>query len=95
MIEDGAERDEEIPNVDKLNSYFERYGRGIKLNKVDGFAGGNKAMQCDVFMAVINYLDPKFIEFFYTIEWEMPECVQLMLKGEDDDIFKIYVPKIQ
>lgn len=94
MIEDGAKRDDEHPNVDELNQYLiEHYG-GWVLVKVDENAGGGKAMQCDLFIAAINHLNiPEFLERFYEIAWEAPECVQLMLKDEHDERFSIHVPK--
>ncbi len=52
-------------------------------------------MQCDIFTAAITYLNiPDFLKYFYSIEWEIPECVQLMLKDEHDDRFTVYRPKI-
>jgi len=95
MIEDGAKRDEEHPNVDQLNGYLiENYG-GCFLVKVDDKAGGGKAMQCDLFIAAINHLNiPKFLKEFYKINWEAPEYVQLMLKDEHDERFSTYEPQI-
>src|SRR5262245_44259689 len=92
IIDDGAERDGEHPNVDRLNAWIhETQGPPEALRKVDDDAGGNKAMQCDVFMAAINYLDkPGLIRAFRGIPWEAAEAVQLMLKGEDDDLFTMF-----
>ncbi len=94
-IEDGAEIDYSHPNTDKLSAYLEKKHNGATLVKVDGHAGGRKAMQCDVFMAAINYMDiDAFVEWFNGIEWEYPESVQLLIKDECDDLFAVYVPKI-
>lgn len=92
-IEDGVGEAEEHPNAEKIHKFIcSKYVAGLK--KVDELSGGNKAMQCDVFMTAINYLDiPALVDFFYEIKWEMPECVQLLIKDEHDDIFKIYTPR--
>ena len=94
MIDDGAERDGEHPNADRLNAYLIENHGGWLLEKVDDRAGGGKAMQCDLFIAAINHLNiPEFLKAFHEIEWEAPEYIQLMLKDEHDERFKIYVPK--
>jgi len=63
--------------------------------KVDDFAGGGKAIQCDLFIAAINHLNiSEFLEEFYQIEWEAPEYIRLMLKDEQEERFSIYVPKM-
>ena len=95
--EDGAEADDEHPNVDQLNSFFQNNGhaQGIQMSQVDSYAGGGKVMGCDVFMAGINHLNTdEFLEAFYSIQWEAPEYVQLMLKDEHDERFTTYEPKI-
>ena len=93
-IEDGADAEAGHPNTDKLSEYIAREHNNNKLLKVDEHAGGNKAIQCDVFMAAINYMDiDTFIAWFHTIKWEYPESVQLLIKDEHDDQFTIHVPK--
>ena len=79
FIDDGAERDGEHPNADIL---------WPRLKKVDDLAGGNKCMQCDVFMAAENHLDRQaFLKQFHAVKWEVPERVQLLLKGEHEEYF--------
>ncbi len=95
FIDDGAAIEEEHPNADKLSAYLEKTHGQPGLIKADQHAGGRKAMQCDVFLAAVNWLDKDaFLDWFKAIEWDMPECVQLMLKGENDDAFTIYTPEI-
>jgi hypothetical protein len=61
--------------------------------QLDQKAGGNKAMQCDLMLAAINYLDEEdLLERFNATAWLSPDCVQLMLKGEEDDTFTVYSP---
>jgi len=52
---------------------------------------GRRGLQCDVFVAAVNYLDTdEFMRLFYAIEWQYPNHLQLMLKEEHDDIFTVY-----
>ena len=95
MLQDGSTFDDDHPNVDQLNQYLIENRGGWTLVKVNEYAGGGKAMQCDLFIAAINHLDiPAFLDAFYRINWEAPEYVQLMMKDEHDERFKVYVPKI-
>jgi hypothetical protein len=89
-IEDGG-FDGQHPNVDKMNEWFQARYRGARLVKVDQHGGGNKAMQCDVFMGAINFLDvDALLAAFKAIEWQQHESVQLMLKQEHEERFTAY-----
>jgi hypothetical protein len=91
--EDGAEIEDGHPNADLLSKHLSERHTGTTLVKVDGFAGGGKAMQCDVFAAAVNYLDQDdLITALNGVPWDMPESVQLMLKDEHDDTFRIMRP---
>lgn len=93
-IEDGAEAIAGHPSADKVSDYLKQNHNGHVLLEVSPVAGGDKAMQCDVFMSAINGLDiPAFVKWFAAIEWEFPEYVQLLLKDENDDRFAVYEPK--
>ena len=71
--------------ADKAKELYSRF------SEVDDKAGGNKCMECSIVMAGINYLDrDSFIEAFRKTKWEYPECAQLMLMGQDDDIFETF-----
>ena len=94
MLGDGDAKELRYPNAGMLSEYLKKNYDGYELVKVDGLAGGGKAMQCDLFIAAINHLNiPQFLEAFFSIEWEAPEYVQLMLKDEHDDRFTVYTPK--
>lgn len=63
------------------------------LVEVGGLAGGNKHMQCDVFAAAINHLDHEdLIRRFRFMKWNNPDSVQLFIRREEDDLFKVYTP---
>jgi hypothetical protein len=92
-IEDGAEIEDGHPNADLLSKYLSERHTGTTLVKVDGFAGGGKAMQCDVFAAAVNYLSMgDLVAAMNEVPWQAPENVQLMLKDEHDDTFRIMRP---
>lgn len=60
------------------------------LERVDHPAGGNKAMQCGVYMGAFNHLViERFIQNVRALKWHDRECVQLMVKEEDDNQFRI------
>jgi len=68
---------------------MELYGQFVE---VDRMAGGNKYMECSVVMAAINYMDEDaFINDFKAMKWLSPECAQLMIKRQDDDVFTTYL----
>lgn len=93
-IDDGG-HDDEHPNVDRLEDWLKReYSPHVRLVKVDQHAIGTKAMQCDVFITAINYLNIEgFVEAFRAIPWGMPDCVQLLIKDEHDERFTVHLPE--
>ena len=51
---------------------------------------GGKGFTADVFVAGINYLElDSLLELLRKIEFEQPECVQLIFQGEHDDRFSL------
>lgn len=52
--------------------------------------GGTKYMECCIFMGAYNYLNlNEFIDHLKSIEWEDPEDVQLIVRNQNEDRFKI------
>ena len=44
-----------------------------------------------MFVTAVNYLDiDEFMRLFYDIEWQYPDCLQLMLKEERDELFTVH-----
>jgi hypothetical protein len=75
--------------VAKLNEWLKN-NRWPELKEISGYAGGNKAMQCEIWTAAINNFDiDDFVCASKSIDWEYPESVQLLIKGEHDDAFLI------
>ena len=72
-----------------MNDFIEL--SAIKFTKVDHLAGGNKAMQCDLYIAAQNYLNKELLlEYFYGFTFEDNDSAQIMLKEEEDFVFKQY-----
>ncbi|NQY05521.1 MAG: hypothetical protein HRT68_04760 [Flavobacteriaceae bacterium] len=56
----------------------------------EGWYGGSKHFESNVFIGAYNYLDIKsFINHLKIIKWKDPECVQLFYLEEDDYRFKM------
>lgn len=91
-IDDGSRGDGEHPNADLLTAWLvEQYGPASTLNKLDHMAGGNKAMQCDVFGVAINCCNTKsLISKFRSIKWEWPERAQLLVREDGDGAFVVH-----
>lgn len=80
-------------NAEILSAYLSDRYNGATLKQVDDFAGGNKQMQCDVFMAAINALDiGGLVHAFLSADWESPESALLMIKDENDEAFTFHRP---
>lgn len=87
FYEDRAE-DSEPKNVIAVRKWIaENYQYGTCVNlkaKLEDSFGGNKYPQCNVWGAGFNYFpDDDFIEFWKTLEWELPENAILILQPED------------
>lgn len=79
------------PNVDKLNQKIKATYENYGFNKVSQYAGGNRNMECDIFICAIGCVDiNELIGMIKSINWEFPKEVQLMIKNEDDNRFKNY-----
>jgi hypothetical protein len=90
--EDGAQRDGEYPNVDRLNAYL-RLGEYGTLQRVEDYAGGTKVMDCNVWLGGFNFLNLiSFLSAFDAIPWEYPEDILLLVKREGEVTFTQYRP---
>lgn len=94
-IDEGREGDETPGSVDRLNDWIEAHGRATdRLIQVDKHAGGHKSMQCDVWLAAINYCDEDELEeAFHRIKWERPSMVQLLINSEYADQLRLVTPR--
>ena len=67
------------------------------FTRVDDYVTGcRKAMQCDMYIATMNYGDIEMlVEEFMALEFDIPECAQLLVKDEHDFKFKVYDRKVE
>ena len=75
---------------------FEVDDRSFKIVSINdkklpkGWYGGTKYMECNIFMGAYNYLNlNKFIRHLKSIEWEDSEDVQLIIREQHEDHFRI------
>lgn len=81
--------DDNFPAIDFINKWLRAAGYG-ELNHLNRHEGGFKAWQLDVFGGAFNYLDIEgFTERLLSAPWEQPECVRLIIKGEDDEVMEM------
>ena len=89
-LSEEVEEDRTPPPILSLNKWLteERYG---SLDRVDGWAGGNKAFQAFAWMGAFNYFHAKaFIEQVRAQEWEDRDSVQVLIKEEEEFRFTLY-----
>ena len=91
-----CENEEE--RVKEINS-FSNKGKGFNITSVDfekeltpktRWYAGSKMIETNLFLGAYNHLDVDgLINHLKSIKWEDPEIVQLILKEEHDEKFKI------
>lgn len=78
------------PGINRVQEFLRETEKN-ELTEVSKHSGGTKEMQVDVWLGAFNYMDETaLVDVVRTAPWKYPECVQLMLKGEHDDRFKVY-----
>ena len=84
--------DDEGTGLTDLNTFLQK--RSKPLTRVDDHTETPRVLQCNVFIGAYNWLNiPDLLTVFSTCQWEYPECVQLMLKDENDNTFIIATPE--
>ncbi|MEQ8531912.1 MAG: hypothetical protein RIB86_08670 [Imperialibacter sp.] len=94
--------EDEAARVEEINM-FHNNGRGFKIvsadfesvSDVDGkerkrWYGGSKCLETPLYIGAYNHLDIQGLEeHLNSIEWGEPENVQIFLKEQDSDKFKL------
>jgi hypothetical protein len=77
--------------INELNQYLEKH-HNRELEKVDQYAGGDRHMQREIYMAAINYLNVEsFLDIFNSTKSDnQHQCIQLLLKDEHDEKFTLH-----
>jgi hypothetical protein len=91
----GADRyhEEGGPKIAEINRFFEPV-QGLTdidtLKLPRGWYGGSKMLEAHLYVGAFNHIDLRsFITHLRSIKWERPECVQLFVKEEDDERFRL------
>ncbi len=91
----GCDSDSVNGTIVQANAYFEDCDiRGlISLNDPSlpkGWYGGNKYLEAKLYVGAFNhlYLD-EFIKHLRSLEWKKPSEVQLIVKEQEEDVFRI------
>jgi hypothetical protein len=89
--------EDETERRNDVNSF--RYsGKQMNLVSIDfdkkekgiTWCGGTKFMEARIYMGAFNHLDlSAFLNHLRKIRWEDRDCVQLIVKEQDDDKFRI------
>jgi protein associated with RNAse G/E len=81
---------------DRIKDVNEFWEDGIGLVSFDssdlprGWYGGTKMLEANLYVGAFNYLDlDEFITHLEKIRWEYPEEVQVIVKEQEDDLFRI------
>ncbi len=88
----GAEEDE-YANVNLINKWLNSEDRSYgELKDVSEYAGGRVCFEAPLFIAGFNFLvKDEFIAFVKSLPWEEPENVQVMIREQEDDKFRIEI----
>ena len=89
IMEDVADDDiPKIPAIDFVNNYLRADNRG-ELNYLNGNEGGTKYWQVNVYGGAFNWLShDDFVRVLVAAPWRLPECVTLLIKGEEDETMR-------
>ncbi len=95
--------EDEKKRINEVNSFVNN-GRNFKIISVDfeegktwfgrkrrkRWYGGSKVLETPLYIGAFNHLDKEgLVEHIRGIDWEEPENVQLIIKEQESDKFKI------
>lgn len=90
-LSEGVERADEsdaCSTLNLINVWLSENASG-QLADVTGFAGGGKYMDAFVLAGAFNGINVEaFVAKLRSLNWVEPEHVQILVKREEDDIFK-------
>ena len=86
----GGNNYERADRIDQWLKDSQYMGLGQDLGQWDG-CGGQRKLETPIFVGAFNYLDhTAFIRFVFSLPWDAPENVQVLIQGQDDNVFTIY-----
>lgn len=84
-------KDDTHANADKVIEEVRACNKGQELTEVSTLADVGMIMWGDIFMGQIASLDKESLfSSICSVDWEDPDDVQLMLRGEEDNVFEIH-----
>lgn len=88
------EKDEKI---EEINKFFEKdTAPFVSVDSPElphGWYGGTKMLETPLFIGAFNHLRlDQLMHHIAQIEFEEPQSVQLIVKDQEDDVFKILYP---
>lgn len=88
--------EDENDMAQKVNQYFKnKEWLGAPPVPIDsenrnGWYGGTKFLECNLFIGAYNHLDlDDFIKHLRALKWTSPEDLQIIVKEQNDDKFRI------
>lgn len=90
---DGMEEEQE--RIQEVNAFFDERTRPfIGLHDTEllphGWYGGSKYLECHVYVGAFNYLDlDGLLKHLGTVKWSYPAEVQLFIKDENEETFRL------
>lgn len=89
---------EATPRIQEVNRFFEQSNvKGLVAlddpSLPKRWYGGSKHLEAQLYVGAFNYLNLEaFIKHLRGIQWQVPEWVQLIVKEQDDGLFRIIKP---
>lgn len=78
-------------NMQKINDWLCENNCGafrFPLGAIDAAVGGTKSLDCEIFVGAFNYLNVEgFADLVFSLSWEWPDEVQILVKNQDADLF--------
>jgi hypothetical protein len=90
--------DDEIEKIKQVNSFVYR---GLQMDLVSAdynkvmatgtrWYGGTKFLEAGIYIGAFNHFPlTEFVDHLKKINWEYPESVQVIYRGQDDEKFKV------
>lgn len=79
------------PPVVRINKWLRDEEENCELVRVDKTERKGYAIQCNIYVGCGNYMsEERFFHAVMGIAWQYPECVQLMMKREEEDQFTVF-----
>lgn len=77
--------------IEAVNHHLKAIVQGDGFQRIDGYAGGKKALEATIYAFTGNYMSPDALaRVLSAAPWDWPDLVQVAHKGQDDEAFALY-----